>query len=396
MKPTVVVVGASVAGVRAAQALRREGFEGFIRLLDGQTGYPYDKPMLSKDFLQAPSELPPTPLIDAAELVRADIDYLEAVTARAVDPRARTVETTAGTVRFDDLIVATGSAPRPLPRTIPAAAEGVRALRTLDDARAIRAAVASRPAVVIIGGGFIGAEVASSLRLLGLDVTVVEATPTLLSRVLPPEPATVAQNLHTDAGVDIRVGTSVTAIRGGHSVEAVELSDGSTIDAQLVIVAIGTVPSTDWLQSSGLRLGDGLVCDEYLRAEGADHVWAVGDVARWPNPWGSESVRYEHWTGAREQAVTVARSIATGSPEVCRVVPYVWSHQQGLMIQHVGSTTSDSIERTRHDDGSELFVYQQFGRTVGATGFGVPGAIARIRRDLQKSMVETASAKGLL
>ena len=380
---TVVVVGASLAGLRAAETLRRDGFDGRLVLIGAEPHLPYDRPPLSKQFLAGevgPDEI----VLRRAPYEELNLDLRLATRAVRLDLGSRAVELHDGQrVEFDGLVIATGSAPRTLPGT--PALDGVFALRTLDDALAIRDRLDAGARVVVVGAGFIGAEVAATCRQRGLDVTVLEALSAPLVRGLGPVLGMVCGDLHRDHGVDLRLGVTVAGFDGAGRVERVRLDDGATIDADLVVVGIGVAPVTDWLEGSGLELDNGVVCDETLLA--APGVVAAGDVARWPNRlFGGELMRLEHWTNASDQGVTAARRLLHGdapSPEVFAPVPFVWSDQYDRKIQTAGYFRGDDEMKVVHgtlDERRFVAVFGRGGRLVGALGFSMPAKLMQYRR----------------
>ena len=316
---TVVVVGASLAGLRATEALRRDGFDGRIVLMGAEPHLPYDRPPLSKQLLAGEWE--------AQELVlrRAPYDELEidlrlGVRATALDAATKVVTLDTGAreeLAFDGALLATGATPRTLPDTPDL--DGIFVLRTVDDALDLRARLDDHPRVVVVGAGFIGSEVAATCRGRGLQVTVLEALPAPLVRGLGAMLGMVCGELHRDHGVDLRLGVGVAAIEGDGRVERVRLDDGCAVDADVVVVGVGVVPVTDWLEGSGLTLDNGVVCDETLLA--APGIVAAGDVARWPNPmFDGEVMRLEHWTNAAEQGVAAARRLLVPDDGEARAV----------------------------------------------------------------------------
>jgi NADPH-dependent 2,4-dienoyl-CoA reductase/sulfur reductase-like enzyme len=347
-----VVVGASLAGVRAVQAMRSKGFDGAISLIGDEPHLPYDRPPLSKQYLTGEWDEGRIGIASAELVEGLDLDLRLGCRAVGVDLASRRVSTDDGaTVGFDDLVVATGSSPRRLADQ--PALDGIHLLRKLDDARSIRDALGSSPRVVVVGAGFIGAEVAASARAGGLEVTVLEALAVPLSRGLGPELGPAVAALHADHGVRLRVNAAVAGFEGTTRVERVRLADGTAIDADLVIVGVGTVPSTGWLDGSGIVTRDGVVCDEACRALGGDGtpvggVWAAGDVARWPNRLFGEEMRVEHWDNAANQGAAVGAAVATGEAVPFAPVPFVWSEQYGSMIQILG--------RPHPDDGMEVVI----------------------------------------
>ena len=270
---------------------------------------------------------------------------------------------------FDGLVIATGAAARRLPGTGELA--GVHVLRTIDDLIGLRADLAGNPRVAIIGAGFIGCEVASSCRDLGLAVTVVEGLPLPLIRVLGREMGTFASGLLRNHDVDLRLGQSVAALEGDGHVERVRLADGSGIEADVVVVGIGVYPNTAWLETSGLALDDGVVCDAWLRADGRPDIVAAGDVARWPNELFAELMRVEHWTNAAEQGEHAARTLLFGADASGRFtpVPYFWSDQFGTKYQFVGTARPEDevqVVEGSMDDGKFVAAYGRNGIAVGA------------------------------
>jgi len=366
----IVVVGASLAGLRALETLRREGFEGEIVVVGDEPHRPYDRPPLSKQILTGRWEAGKTALAGGEE----DHGAVWKLGRRAVrlDAGARTVTLDDGErIRFDGLIVATGARVRDLPGTPPLS--GIHTLRTLDDALAIRAALAASPRVCVVGAGFIGAEVAASCRTSGLDVTLVEALPVPLGRVLGDRTGGHCARLHRDHGVDLRCGVGVEAFEGGTTVEAVRLADGTRIPADLVVVGVGVKPNVEWLDGSGLALDDGVVCDATC-ATSLPAVFAAGDVARWHNPVYGEAMRVEHWTHAVEQGIAAAENLLAG-PEAAKPfasVPFFWSDQYDVKIQMAGRPApSDAVHIAHGKEGDDRFVvlYGRDDRLVAAFGF---------------------------
>jgi 3-phenylpropionate/trans-cinnamate dioxygenase ferredoxin reductase subunit len=330
----VVIVGASVAGVRTAEALRRRGFGGRINLIGAEPRLPYDRPPLSKAFLTGQATEDDLPLLDGGRLDRLELELRLGEPAAALDLPARAVRLVSGEpVPFGTAVIATGSVPRRLPALD--GWPGVHVLRTVDDAIAIRAALAAGARVAVVGGGFIGAEVASAARALRLDVTIVDPLPALMIRGLGPAIGRVLAARHADHGAVLRLGRSVVRAEGAGRVERLILDDGSHVAADLVVVGIGADPATGWLAGSGLPVDGGLCCDPCLRACGTDAVYAAGDVARWPSARCGGPVRLEHWTSAGEAALAVAAAI-TGTPAPYDPLPYVWSDQLSARLQVFG------------------------------------------------------------
>jgi NADPH-dependent 2,4-dienoyl-CoA reductase/sulfur reductase-like enzyme len=377
----IVVVGASLAGLRTVQALRARGYDGVVTLVGEEDRPPYDRPPLSKQVLAGVKGPDDVALVTAEKLDGLDVDLRLGTRATELDLHAREVGLLGGErVGFDAAVIATGAAPRELPGTADVA--GIHLLRTLDDALAIRVAMEDHPRVVVVGAGFIGSEVAATARGRGLDVTVVEVLPVPLAHALGPRLGALCAGLHRDHGVDLRCGVTVTGFEGTDRVEAVALSDGSRVDADLVVVGIGVRPATDWLAGSGLEVGDGVVCDPTLRAVGAPSVFAAGDVARWHHALYGEQVRVEHWTNAAEQARAVAVNLLAGegAGTPFAAVPYVWSDQYDRKIQVVGRCRpDDDVEVVLGDVESRRLValYGRDGRVTGVLGFSMPAKVMR-------------------
>lgn len=335
-----VVVGASLAGVRAAESARMAGFDGRITLVGDELHPPYDRPSLSKDFLAAGIDPAPLPLADLEQLQESRIDLALGQRATALDTVGKRVITDAGAFDYTTAIIATGSSPITLPNTD--GIRGIVSLRTLDDARTVREALDANARVVVIGGGFIGAEIASGARKRGLEATIIEAADVPLVRAVGAEMGAVLSKLHARHGTDLRCGVGVSGFIGDDHVEAVTLSDGTLVEADLVIVGIGTRPAISWLEHSGLELGNGVVCDEFLRTSDPN-VFAAGDVAQWRNPLFDRSMRIEHFTAAAEQGGHAGRNAAhPGRLEAYSTVPYFWSDWYDHRIQSAGVLTDDS------------------------------------------------------
>ena len=379
MSDPTVVVGAGLAGVRTVQALRRRGYDAPITLVSAEPHLPYDRPPLSKEFLLGKAGGTDIALCTAAELADLDIDLRLETRACDLDPRTRTLRLNAEQVRYATLIVATGSTPRMLQDCdIPA---GVHTFRTLDDAIAVRDAFAAGARVAIVGGGFIGSEIASAARQLGLDVTIVDPLPALMMRGLGPPLGEVFARRHADNGVRMRLGRGVARLDGDEQVERVVLDDDSTVDADLVVVGIGVVPSTGWLAGSGLEVSAGLHCDATLCA-GAG-IYGVGDVASWSTP--RRRLRTEHWTNAVDQAAALAATL-TGAPTAFDPLPYVWSDQLGGKLQVWGEVRpGDELIYTDGSADSDEFVAVSGGEghLRGVVAFGARREAMRAMRMLR-------------
>ena len=376
----VTIVGASLAGFNAAEALRRGGFEGPVTLIGAEDHPPYDRPPLSKQVLAGDWEPDRAALTDTEELAGDGIETRFGLRATGLDLHARELTLHTGeTVAFDGLVIATGARCRTMPGTD--GLTGVHVLRSLDDCLALRADLEAGPQrVVVVGAGFIGAEVAATARGRGLEVTVVEALPTPLSRVLGDEMGSVCAEVHRDHGVDLRTGVGVDRIEGDHRVERVVLSDGATVDADVVVVGIGVVPNTEWLEGSGVEIDDGVVCDASCLA--AERVTAAGDVARWPNELFGETMRVEHWDNAAAQGAHAARRLLDAGAGPFAPVPWFWSDQYDRKIQLAGRVRPDDEVRVVAGSVEErrfAAVYGREGRIVGVLGFNRPRHVMRYR-----------------
>ena len=377
----VVIVGASVAGIRTAQALRQQGFDGSITLVGEEPHHPYDKPPLSKEQL-ATGE--PTPLLSPEDLERLDVDLRLGVRATGVDAAAHVVHTEAGDLPYDHLVVATGVTPRTLPGSDLA---GVRTVRTADDATWLRAQLAGTPRVVVIGAGFIGAEFAAAASAHGCDVTVVEAQPTPMAHLLGDRVGERLARLHEQHGVTVRTSACFDHFVGDERVEGVALADGELLPADLVVVGIGATPATGWLADSGLPVDDGVECGADLRVVGHPEVLAAGDVARWPHAHYGDLVRIEHWTNANEHGALAAATIL-GLPVPRTQVPYVWSDQYGHRIQIVGLPARGELVHLGGEGPEDLVaIYaDESGRVVAGVVVDDSRAFMRLRKAVTKGL----------
>jgi NADPH-dependent 2,4-dienoyl-CoA reductase/sulfur reductase-like enzyme len=373
---TIAVVGGSLAGIRCAEALRRRGFAGRLVFVSEERERPYDRPPLSKELLRGDREPDQIRLNKPDAFDALALDLRLGARAQSLDPTARRVTLANGEViAYDGLVIATGAVARPLPGA-PARA-GLFTLRTLDDALALRAALERSPRVVVVGAGFIGAEVAATCRKRGLDVTIVEPLASPMARVLAPEIGAVCAAAHRDAGALLRLGVGVSAVLGSDRVERVKLGDGSEIAADVVVVGIGAIPATGWLESSGLELGDGVICDATC-ATRAPGVVAAGDVARWYHEGYRESLRIEHWTNAVEQADAAAARLLDGPGAApFAPIPFVWSDQYDLKIQAAGRIAPDDEVFIAHGSLDERRFVALFGRKGMLSG---ALAINRVRQ----------------
>lgn len=392
----VVVVGASLGGLRAAEQLRAAGHAGPITVVGEERWLPYNRPPLSKEILADDGDDDAERLHASLAFRRrtsvADVDFLLGNRAVAADLGARTISLDDGTVlAWDGLVVATGLRARRLP--VPGPQTGRHVVRTLDDACGLRAAVRRQGAAVVIGGGFVGCETAASLHKLGLDVTVVFPEQVAFERVLGHELGGAVQRHLQRAGIRFVSGTGIAAYAGTREVSGVLLADGTTLGAGLVVEAVGSQCNTEWLDGNGLDLTDGVLCDNDLRVVGAEHVVAVGDVARFPNPLFDETPRrVEHWsmptdTAKRAAAALVADLTGTAGPADPFVpTPSFWSDLLDLRLQAYGSPALGAEVEVEEGDLDRLadgaiISYLRAGRLVGTVAVNVAPARLRALRE---------------
>ncbi|MGI9607192.1 MAG: NAD(P)/FAD-dependent oxidoreductase [Acidimicrobiales bacterium] len=378
---SVAIAGTSLAGFRCAQALRRGGFTGPITMINGETHRPYDRPPLSKQVLRNEWDVDRIALADPAAIEELGLGWLDATRATGLDPSVGRIHTTAGEVDAEAIVVATGASPRRLPGTDDLV--GVHVLRTLDDAIGLREALSDAPLdVVVVGAGFIGAEVAASARSLGHRVTIVEADLVPMRRGLGAEMGARCGELHRENGVRLLLDTTVSAVLSADQVvTGVRLPDDSELAADVLVVGIGVVPNTDWLATSGLVIDDGVVCDEFCAA--APNVWAVGDIARWPNPRFDQMMRVEHWDNAIDQAGFVAKRILGEGDEPYAPIPWFWSDQYEAKLQLAGRPGSEDttyVVTGAIDSDRFAVVYGNGDTFTGVFGMNRPRQVMQYRR----------------
>jgi len=368
--------------MQAAETFRHEGYTGRIIVVGDESHTPYDRPPLSKQVLAGEWE-PDRIVLPAAVDEMLSVEWRLGRRASALDLGHRTLTLDDGEeLDYDGLVIATGARARTLPGTESMA--GVFALRTLDDCLSLRSALTAGPRhVVVVGAGFIGAEVAATCRKHALSVSIVEPLPVPLGRVLGNEIGQVFADLHRDEGVDVRLGVGVDRIEGNGRVERVVLADGTALDADVVVVGIGVIPNTEWLEGSGLELGNGVQCDEACFA--AAGVVAAGDIAAWPNPtFDGEVMRVEHWDHAFGQAAHAARSLLAGRDEAepFAAVPWFWSDQYDRKLQLAGRPRPDDEVRVVEgslDERRFVALYGRAGRLVGVLGMNRPRHVMQLR-----------------
>jgi 3-phenylpropionate/trans-cinnamate dioxygenase ferredoxin reductase component len=375
----VVIVGGGLAAARTAEQLRRSEYTGPITIVSDEVHLPYDRPPLSKEVLRKEVDdfeshiaLKPREWYD-----EKNITLRLGCAATGLDTAAQTVTLDDGTtLGYDELVIATGLVPRRIPNFPDL--EGIRVLRSFDESMALREHASACRRAVVIGAGFIGCEVAASLRGLGVDVALVEPQPTPLAAVLGEQIGELVARLHREEGVDVRLGVGVAEVRGDGHVDTVVLTDGTELAADLVVVGIGSHPATGWLQGSGVEVDNGVICDEAGRTS-APHVWALGDVASWRDATGHQA-RVEHWSNVADQARVVVPALLGQEAPTAVVVPYFWSDQYDVKIQCLGEPEATDVVHLIEDDGRKfLAYYERDGVLVGVVGGGMPGKVMKVR-----------------
>ena len=364
MADTFAIVGAGLAGARAAETLRAEGFDGRVVLFGAEAHLPYERPALSKGYLQGTAE---APFVHPAEwYAEQDVDLRLGTRVTALDPAAHEVETADGDrLRYTKLLLTTGSSVRRLADAV--------TLRTLDDSDRLRAALRPGARVVIVGAGWIGLEVAAAARVAGAEVTVLEQAPAPLLAALGPEMAAVFARLHVEHGVDLRCGVTVRAVKS----DAVLLDD-ETIPADLVVAGIGVTPDVDLARAAGLAVDNGVVVDEHLRSSAPD-VWAAGDVANAYHPFAGRHVRVEHWANALHQPVVAAQAML-GKDAVYDRLPYFFTDQYDLGMEYTGFGGGEVV--VRGDEREFVAFWLRDGRLTAAMNVNVWTGVPEIARRL--------------
>lgn len=385
----IIVAGGSLAGYSAVSELLAADYAGELLWITGEKEGSYSKPALSKEFIQGKSEYSELFLPEIPD-ARGNLRILRDAQLSALDAAARTVQLEDGrSFEFDGLVICTGAIAR-MP-AITRGMAGVLGLRTLEDALAIKAELAGKPRIAILGGGLIGCELAASMRSFGLEITLIEGAPTLLGRTFGAVLGEYVLDMHQRNGVTVRTGAAIEELvaRDGR-VAAVQLSDGTVIETDLLLVGAGSVPATQWLEGSGLKLADGVVCDATL-ASSHSGIFAAGDVARWHNPLYDTEMRVEHWTSASAQGRAAARNLlrsfpgATDAPVPFADVPYFWSDQYGLKLQMVGRHDGhDRVEMQETADRAlPLLTFHKQDQLVAAAGVNASRAVMRYRKQIE-------------
>jgi 3-phenylpropionate/trans-cinnamate dioxygenase ferredoxin reductase subunit len=371
----IVIVGGGLAAARTAEQLRRAEYTGPLTIVSDEVHLPYDRPPLSKEVLR--SEVDDTVLKPREWYDENDITLRLGSAATGIDTAAQTVTLADGSVLgYDELVIATGLVPRRIP-SFPDL-EGIRVLRSFDESMALRTHASAAKHAVVVGAGFIGCEVAASMRGLGVDVVLVEPQPQPLASVLGEQIGELVARLHRNEGVDVRLGVGVTEVRGEGHVDTVVLTDGTELTADLVVVGIGSHPATEWLDGSGIEVDNGVICDDAGRTS-APNVWALGDVASWRDPMGHQA-RVEHWSNVTDQARVVVPAMLGKDVPTNVVVPYFWSDQYDVKIQCLGEPHATDVVHLVEDDGRKfLAYYERDGVLVGVVGGGLPGKVMKVR-----------------
>lgn len=391
MSERLIVVGASLAGMRAVQTARKAGFTGPLTLVGGEEHLPYDRPPLSKAYLDDEEPTHPEFPASANMADELDLDLRMGTWATSLDGERKVLGLSTGEeLDYGSVIIATGASPRTLPGS--EGISGVHCLRTLDDAVAIRSALEAGARTVVIGAGFIGSEIASGARKRGLSATILEALPVPLVRSVGEEMGKACAELHLSNGTDLRCSVKVTGLESEDGkVTGVTLDDGSTVPADLVVVGIGVIPNTGWLKGSGVTLNErdgAIVCDATLNA-GLPGVYAAGDVAYFPNElFDGEMMRVEQWTNANEQGTLAAKNaLNPDEAKPSAAVPYFWSDWYGHRIQFVGIPQSDEIRVVSKELGEEKFLalYRRGDRIIGCISIDRPAQIMKYRRQIMQS-----------
>ncbi len=371
----VIIVGGGLAAARTAEQLRRSEYAGAITIVSDEDHLPYDRPPLSKEVLRA--ETDDVTLKPAEFYAENNITVLLGNGAKSVDTEAKTLTLADGSqLGYDELVIATGLVPKRI-KSFPDL-PGIHVLRNFDESLALRKEAATASRAVVVGAGFIGCEVAASLRKMGVDVVLVEPQPAPLASVLGQQIGDLVTRLHRAEGVDVRCGVGVSDVSGDDRVRKVTLSDGTELDADIVIVGIGSHPATEWLEGSGLEIDNGVVCDEGGRTS-APNVWAIGDVASWRDDVGGQ-VRVEHWSNVADQARVLVPTMLGQEPPAAVSVPYFWSDQYDVKIQALGEPEATDTVHIVEDDGRKfLAYYERDGVVVGVVGGGFPGKVMKVR-----------------
>ena len=388
----IVVVGAGQAGGWAAKTLRDEGFEGRIAVIGEEPYPPYERPPLSKEVLLGREPAESSYLWPEGSFDGWGVELRTGVAATGIDRTAKTVSLGDGeTLAYDKLLIATGGRVRKLPLE-GAALDGVHYLRGIDDSAAIRADLGAGARIVVIGGGWIGLEVAAAARTLGAEVAVVEALDMLCARALTPDMAAYLLDVHRGRGVDVRLGAAVEALTGEGRVTGARLAGGETLAATAVVIGIGIVPNVELAEAAGIEVDNGIRVDALCRTSDPD-IFAAGDVTNHPNRLLGRNIRLESWENAQNQGIAAARAMLGGETPYCEI-PWFWSDQYDVNIQLVGlpSAFDDTVTRGERAQGSFVEFYLKDGRIDGAAAINSPRDIRFARRLMQAEKIVDPAA----
>jgi len=352
---TFVIVGASLAGAKAAETLRTEGFDGRVVLIGEEAEYPYERPLLSKDYLRGDKPAAKLYVHDEGFYADNDIELMTGTRVESLDPRAHEVSVDGGgRIAYSKLLLCTGASPRPLP--LPGAdLPGVRYLRLMGDSDALRAAITAPSRVVVIGAGWIGSEVAASARQMGAEVAIIAPGAVPLQRVLGQEVGGVYRDLHAEHGVDLHLSTQIEAIVGNGAARGVRTTDGSVVEGDLIVVGAGVSPRDELARDAGLSVENGIVVDQFLRTSAPD-IFAAGDVAATWNTRYNQRIRMEHWANALNQGPTAARNML-GQDTAYEKLPYFYSDQYDLGMEYHGYATDWDRVVLRGDRAGEFLAF---------------------------------------
>ena len=372
-----VIIGAGECGGRAALALRENGYDGPVTLIGAEQHLPYERPPLSKDAMTGDEHPVARTITTPEQLAERQIDFIGGVRVAGIDRAARTVELSDGrSVPYEKLLIATGSVPRRLP--IAPDSPRIAYLRTFDDALAIRNHLLPGRRVAIVGGGFIGLELAASARKRGADVTIVEAQPRILMRGVPADIATVVHELHLANGAEIVCGEGIASIEDDGAEVTIRLAGGRAIAADLAVIGIGAVPVTALAEAAGLPIENGIAVDQNLRTAD-EHIFAAGDCCSFPLAvYGGRRVRLEAWRNAQEQGALAAKNML-GAGEGHAAVPWFWSDQHDMSL-HIAGLSDEGRTVARREVGNRAFILfhlAEDGRLVAASGIGLGNAVSR-------------------
>ncbi len=390
--PGIVVVGAGQAGGWAARTLRDEGFEGSVVVIGDEPYPPYERPPLSKEVLLGKEPAESSYLWPEGSFDELGIELRTGVEATAIDRDTRAVALSdGGSIAYDKLLIATGGRVRKLP-VEGAELDGVHYLRGIDDSAAIRADLGEGANLVVIGGGWIGLEVAAAARMLGAEVTVVEALDMLCARALTPDMAAYLLDIHRGRGVDVRLGATIEALTGEGRVNGARLSGGEVLPATAVVIGIGIVPNVELAEAAGLAVDNGIAVDALCRTSDPD-IFAAGDVTNHPNGLLGRSIRLESWENAQNQGIAAAKAMLGGETPYCEI-PWFWSDQYDVNIQLVGlpADFNETVTRGERADGSFVEFYMKDGRIDGAAAIDNPRDIRFAKRLMQAEKIVDPAA----